>query len=581
MIETQPKPAEGLEIESPYTPNPPDIHRLAPARDDWLFLALSLIIGVISGLLIICFRVSINWLQVLVFGSAPHPGLYRLLIVPAAVGLLIAILVHYIFPAARGSGVNQTKAALYIYNGFISFRTVVGKFITSALAIGGGFSLGPEDPSLQIGAGVASLIGRRFRLSRERLRMFAPIGAAAGLAVAFNAPISAIIFVIEEVIGRWSAAVLGSIVLAAFSSVAVARAFWGPEPMFRIPSVTIHGPRQLIAFCILGVAGGIVGLIFSKGLVHLRAGLTRLPRWTRFLHSSAAGLMIGAIAFFGVPQIMGAGYGIIDQAIHGQFTWKFLLALCLLKVLATTLASASKTPGGLFAPSLFIGAMLGGTVGSLEKVLFPHMEISIGCYALVGMGVIFAGFLRVPLTSVFMVIEVSGNYSIILPVILANTIAYLVSRALHSVPIYEAFTLQDGYALPSLEDQREETPLHLEDALRPVTAPIFSCDDTFSAISERLALTDVPVFLIRTGDEGWYAMSRDEFRALADGKSGMAIGRSLSSERTPVLFPDLPLDSAIPHLRRWPLLPVRNRVSGKALEGTVTLEDVLSRYQNR
>src|SRR5579864_4245479 len=150
-------------------------------------------------------------------------------------GPAIGALVLHVFPLARGSGVNQTKAALYIYNGYIPFRTAIGKFITAALSIGSGHSLGPEDPSLQIGAGLASALGRRLHLSRDRMRLIAPVGAAAGLAAAFNAPISAVLFVIEEVIGRWSAGILGSVVLSAVSSVVVMRWFLGSQPLFRIP----------------------------------------------------------------------------------------------------------------------------------------------------------------------------------------------------------------------------------------------------------------------------------------------------------------------------------------------------------
>jgi CIC family chloride channel protein len=365
-----------VEEEKRYKPNPADVQKLAPNRDERLFLVLSIFIGVISGLLVVCFRVAISWIQVLTLGSSPHPGELRLLFVPVAVGLFVAALVQLVFPGARGSGINQTKAALYIYNGYISFKTVIGKFITSALAIGGGFSLGPEDPSLQIGAGVASMVSRRLNLSRERLRMFAPIGAAAGLAAAFNAPISAILFVVEEVIGRWSAAVLGSIVLAAISSVVVAREFWGSEPMFRIPSVTLRGPQELLAYAVLGIAGGIASLIFSKALGYLRPRLRQLPRWTWYCQPPIAGLMVGAIAYFGAPQVMGPGYDVIDQAMHGQFTWKFLLALVLLKIVATTVSFASGTPGGMFAPTLFIGAMLGASIGTFEKVFFPSISRS-------------------------------------------------------------------------------------------------------------------------------------------------------------------------------------------------------------
>lgn len=318
---------------------------IAPAREERLFLLLSIFIGVISGLLVVSFRMAIDWLQVLLIGSAPNRGQPRLFIVPAVAGLIIAVLTRYVFPQVRGSGVNQTKAALYINNGYISFRTVIGKFMLSALAIGGGHSLGPEDPSLQIGAGVASLISRRMGLSRERLRLFAPIGAAAGLAAAFNAPISAILFVIEEVIGQWNAAVLGSIVLAAVSSVVVARSFWGSEPMFRIPTVTFNS-RELLAYTVLGVFGGIAALIFAKALGYLRPRLRKQPAWAQMLQPGLAGLLVGGIGYFGLPQVMGAGYGAIDQAMHAQFAWKMLLLLALFKIIATTLSFSSGTPGG-------------------------------------------------------------------------------------------------------------------------------------------------------------------------------------------------------------------------------------------
>ena len=500
---------------------------------------------------------------------------------PTLAGLIVAALVQWFFPGASGSGVNQTKAALYIYNGYISFRTVIGKFLTSAIAIGAGHSLGPEDPSLQIGAGVASMVARRLRLSRQSLRLFAPIGAAAGLAAAFNAPISAILFVIEEVIGRWSAAVLGSVVLSAISSVVVARWFWGSEPMFRIPAVTLRDPRELTAYAVLGVAGGLFALVFSKALGYLRPRLRVLPRWTQFFQPGLAGLMVGAIGFFGFPQVMGPGYGVIDQAMHGQFAWQMLLALALLKILATTLSFSSGTPGGMFAPTLFVGAMLGAAVGSFEKHYFPHLTGTVGSYALVGMGVLFAGFLRAPLTSVFMVLEVSGNYSIILPVILANTIAYLLSRSLQPVPIFEIFTQQDGLDLPSMEEQREESVLHIEDALRPSDVPVLSGSDSIEALSATMAATNATALLVHLWDGSWYAMSRDELTGATATLTGdTPIEHVLKPDRTPMLFPDLRLDNTLHYFPRWPLLPVLNRANKNKLEGVVTLEDVLKRYQN-
>ena len=579
----------------------------ASVREERLLLLLSIFVGVISGLLVVSFRMAIEWLTVLLQGSVPGPHQPRLLIVPVLAGIVIAVFVRFVFPAARGSGVNQTKAALYIHNGYISSRTVLGKFLLSAFAIGSGFSLGPEDPSLQIGAGVASLISRRFGISRARLRLFAPIGAAAGLAAAFNAPISAILFVIEEVIGNWSAAVLGSVVLSAVSAVVVARWFWGAEPMFRIPVVNLVDPRELMAYAVLGIIGGIASLVFTKALGWLRPLLRRQgPNW-QLLHPPAAGFLVGCIGYFGLPQIMGAGYETIDQAMHGQFALKLLLLLALFKILATTLSFSSGTPGGMFAPTLFIGAMFGASVGAFEHLYFPHLTGPIGSYALVGMGVLFAAFLRAPLTSVFMVLEVSGNYSIIVPVILSNTIAYLLSRALQPVPIFEIFTHQDGLYLPSMEERREESNLHLEDALQPIAVPVLQGSDTLASAAgayAQYAENPGSAVLVQCTDGLWYAARRAEIDSILTGsptppseasvageqlpasdpvasEANPTLEQRLGTERTPVLFPDLPLASALPHFRRWPLLPVTNRAVRGALEGTVSLEDVLKRYQQR
>ena len=585
-----------------HTPAADGAAQAAALREERLLLLLSIFIGVIAGLLVVAFHMAFDWLSVLMRGSSPQPHQLRLIVVPTISGLVIAVLVRYVFPEARGSGVNQTKAALYIHNGYISARTVIGKFLLSALALGAGFSSGPEDPSLQIGAGVASQISRRFGLSRERLRVFAPIGAAAGLAAAFNAPISAILFVIEEVIGNWSAAVLGSIVLSAISGVVVARWFWGAEPMFRIPTVNLVDPRELLAYALLGVTGAVASLAFTKSVGWLRPLLRRQSATSQLLQPAAAGFLVGCIGYFGLPQVMGAGYEAIDAAMHSQFTVQVLLLLAVFKIIATTLSFSSGTPGGMFAPTLFVGAMLGAAIGSVEHHFFPHLTGSIASYALVGMGVLFAAFLRAPLTSVFMVLEVSQNYSIILPVILANTIAYLLSRILQPVPVFEIFTRQDGLDLPSMEEQREESDLHLEDALHPVTVPVLQGGVSLLAAADALAqfgdLSAAPVVLVHCSDGLWYAATRAEMDSLlatappdaagdetvaltpADDPS-LTLEQRLGPERTPVLFPDLPLASALPHFQRWLLLPITNRAVRGALEGTVSQDDVLKRYQQR
>src|SRR5580698_9356736 len=527
-VDIPPNPSNGTLVEErrptpalPFLGRAPEAFMRLVFREDRFFLVLSVFIGIFAGLSVVCFRFAIAWCRIYLLGSGATLTPLRMVLAPSLAGLVIAVLVIHVFPLARGSGVNQTKAALYIYNGYIPLRTAVGKFITAALAIGSGHSLGPEDPSLQIGASLASALGRRMRLSRDRMRLIAPVGAAAGLAAAFNAPISAVLFVIEEVIGRWTAGILGSVVLSAISSVVVMRWFLGSESLFRIPAVQLERPSELIAYAILGVAGGLASVLFSTGIATLRPRFKALPLWTQYFQPPVAGLLIGIIAVLGAPQVMGAGYEAIDEAMHGQFTWQMLALLAGLKIVATTLSFVSGTPGGMFAPTLFIGAMLGAAVGGAEHVVLPHLSGSVGTYALVGMGVLFAGFLRALMTSVFMVLEVSGNYSIIVPVIVANTFAYVISRTLQPVAIFDALSRQDGVELPSMEEQREEGILRVEDAMQPPAKLVLDANDMLEKIAKQTADAPENVLLVRLHPHGWSSITREEIeRMMQEGKGG-------------------------------------------------------------
>jgi CIC family chloride channel protein len=590
-VDIPPNPSDATLVEErrptpalPFLGRAPEAFMRLVFREDRFFLVLSVFIGIFAGLSVVCFRFAIAWCRIYLLGSGATLTPLRMVLAPSLAGLFIAVLVIHVFPLARGSGVNQTKAALYIYNGYIPLRTAVGKFITAALAIGSGHSLGPEDPSLQIGASLASALGRRMRLSRDRMRLIAPVGAAAGLAAAFNAPISAVLFVIEEVIGRWTAGILGSVVLSAVSSVVVMRWFLGSESMFRIPAVQMERPSELIAYSVLGIVGGLASVAFSSGIATLRPWCKALPRWTQYFQPAIAGLLIGIIAVLGAPQVMGAGYVYIDEAMHGQFTWQMLAILAGLKIIATLLSFVSGTPGGMFAPTLFIGAMLGAAVGGAEHVLFPHLSGSPGTYALVGMGVLFAGFLRAPMTSVFMVLEVSGNYSIILPVLIANTFAYLISRGLQPTAIFDVLTRQDGLELPSMEEQREEGTLRVEDAMRPasraVLDTVLEAHDSLDQVLQRWDAKLPEVRLVRLDPTGWSIITRQALEIMVkEGKGNLTLGSALSGRQILFLHPDNPLETALRYVDRWPLLPVVNRADFRKLEGVISQQDVLQRYQ--
>lgn len=524
---------------------------------------------------------AIEWSRVWLLGSSIAPSPARLLIVMPVAGLLIGVIVELVFPAVRGSGVNRTKAAVYIYDGFIPFRTVVGKFIASALGIGSGQSLGPEDPSLQIGAGIASACGRSAALSRERLRLIAPLGAAAGLAAAFNSPITAVLFVIEEVLGTWSAVALGGIVLAAVSSVVVAHLFLGDQPLFRVPAYSLEHTGELAIYAILGVVGGIAALAFVKLALSTRPRLRSLPRWTRFVQPAAAGALIALVATW-FPQVTGAGYEYVDQAMHDQYAWQILALLAVLKILTTVTSFAAGTPGGLFAPTLFIGAMVGGAVCGATRAVAPWFEGSTGVYALIGMGTLFAGILRAPITSVFMILEVSGNYSIVLPVMVSNMIAYLISRKYQREAIFDALAAQDGLSLPSMEQQRESMVHRVEDAMQ--AAP--ECLNADASVAEALAWVGTSPdghVLVRSRDGSWRMTNRGMLeRFAADGKGDLALGSAIGiATPLPVLHPDHALDVALRRLGEHPFLPVVHRADSRRLVGIIGVDDILEAYRSR
>ncbi|MCW5965900.1 MAG: chloride channel protein [Bryobacterales bacterium] len=537
------------------------------------FLLLSILIGVFAGLLVVCFHFLIEFVAWNTIGVPAGESVLFTLLFPPMGAFISVLLIRDVFPLAGGSGINNTKAAIYVSDGYVPLQSVVGKLLACSISIGSGNSLGPEDPALQMGAGVASYIGRTFKLAREHMRLIAPVGAAAGIGAAFNTPITAVLLVIEEVIGSWNAGVLGSIVLSAVSAVVVSRSFLGNEPLFRVPEFEFRDPLELVAYVFMGIAGGFISVAFVRIIAKFRERMAELPPWRHYVLPLLAGFLVGCIGL-GFPGVMGAGYETMDSALHDQFGWRMLLLLLLAKFVATVLCFGAGTPGGMFAPTLFMGATLGGGIGLLIGNVPGMPQVAGSAYVLVGMGTLFAGIFRAPMTSIFMVFEVSASYVIILPVMISNTIAYLISRAYLPTPFFEQIARQEGLELPSAEENREKEILHVEDAMsrsrKELTWDTFVAD-ALQAVRE----SDVPVAIVHTRRNAWASVTLAALeRAMDSGKGDQILAEVFALTDLPKLYLDLALDQALMKLSKVPILPVVSRARPDLLLGTITLSDV-------
>src|SRR6516225_1034954 len=432
-------------------------------REDQLFLILTLVIGAVVGLTIVAFIVVTErtGLRLYPVNGAP----WRRLVTPVIGALITGYLLYRYFPNARGSGIPQTKTALFAGNGTISLQTVIGKFVCSSGSLASGIALGREGPSVHIGAGIASVLAQWLGLKPDKVKALLPVGAAAALAAAFNTPIAAVLFSLEEVIGDLNAPLLGSVVLSSATSWMVLHLLLGDEPLFHVPAYNLVHPIEFAIYAVLGVVGGLVSVWFVKMLLWIRRRFLTFPSSTVWLQPAAGGLIVGLMGWF-VPEVLGVGYGYVGAALNGHMAFRFMALLVVLKVIATTSSYSSGNAGGIFGPSLFIGAMVGGAVGSLAHMALPGYTADVGAYALVGMGTAFAGIVRVPLTSVIMIFEMTRDYSIIVPLMISNLVSFAISYRFQRTPIYEALAHQLGIHLPSQSTRQDIAHLRVSAAMR-------------------------------------------------------------------------------------------------------------------
>jgi len=422
-------------------------------------LVLTILAGGVCGLAAVAFHISVLRLEAvcinLATGAPGHSWIWWTILTPAMGGLAAGLGLYYWVPSAAGSGIPQVKVAFANRFGSISLKETVGKFVLCVLQIGSGASLGVEGPTVHICSGVSSFLARVGRLSPKNCRRMTSVGMAAGIAAAFNAPIAAVTFTLEELIGNLDQTMLSGVIVAAALAAVVENKVLGNNPIFHVPQhYQLGNDSSLVWYAVLGLLAAIVSVTFTDSLLWLRAwfkGLTAVPKWVQPAIGGAAtgGIAVVAILFLHQNGIAGDPYKTLTLALTGApaLTVGTMAALCLLKLAATVTSYSSGGAGGIFAPSLYMGGMLGGVVGYIDVAVFHHPADSIGAFAVVGMGAVFAGTVRAPMTSILIIFEMTGGYGLVLPLMIANMSAFALARYWRHTPVYEALLEQDGIFL--------------------------------------------------------------------------------------------------------------------------------------
>jgi CIC family chloride channel protein len=439
-------------------------------RSHLFMVVIAIVCGLGGGLGAVALRALILGVQELFFGRGADPltlieatPWHWRLLAPAIGGIFVGPLVYFGAREAKGHGVPEVMESILLRGGAIRPRVVVVKALASAVTIGSGGSVGREGPIVQIGSALGSTIGQVLRLSAPQLRTLVGCGAAAGIAAAFNAPIAGALFAVEILLGDFDVPQFSPIVISSVVATVVSRHFLGDFPAFVVPPYKLVSPFELLPYTVLGVIAGLVAVAFIVVLYRAEAFFDEL-RIPEYVKAPLGGLAVGVIGI-AFPQVFGVGYGTINAALTGSVSAALLAVLLITKMLATSVTLASGGSGGVFAPSLFLGAMTGGFIGTLVHALFPTLTASSGAYALVAMGAVVGAATHAPITAIIIIFELTGDYRIIPPLMAACVVSTLVATWLRRDSIY---TLK--LRLRGLDPFKEEDPnvlrtLHVRDII--------------------------------------------------------------------------------------------------------------------
>jgi CIC family chloride channel protein len=475
---------------------------------------LATLVGLAAGFGAIGFRWLIEFFQGLAYGGrgdlleiAGSTPWYLSFWIPALGGLVVGPLVYFFAREAKGHGVPEVIEAVALRSGIIRKRVVIVKCLASAVCIGTGGSAGREGPIVQIGSAVGSTLGQVLGISGDRIRTLVGCGAAAGIAATFNAPIAGTMFALEIILGDFGLATFSPIVISSVVSTAVSRHYLGNYPAFQVPAYQLSSAWELPLYVILGLFCALVAVTFTKTLYRTEDIFSKL-RFPEYLKPVLGGLILGAGALL-FPHVLGVGYPAIDLALSVKLSWWLMFILILVKILATSITIGSGGSGGIFAPSLFLGAMAGGFFGTIAHASLPGITASPGAYSIVGMGAVVSGTTHGPLGAILILFEMTGNYKIILPLMIACIISSVTSGQLSKESIYTMKLARRGVDIragkevnvlraikvkEAMNSQVETLPEHLHLAqLAEIIAK--SKYNTFPVIDEKGSLTGILSYL--------------------------------------------------------------------------------------
>ncbi|OQX92943.1 MAG: hypothetical protein B6D58_00505 [candidate division Zixibacteria bacterium 4484_95] len=425
--------------------------------ESMFIIILSIVVGLTTGLGAVAFRWLILTCRDFFFGSIPFAssisGFQRdwfIPFIPMIGGLLVGPIVFKYAREARGHGVPEVMSSVALKGGIIRPRVSIAKSIASAICIGSGGSAGREGPIVQIGSAIGSTFGQMFRLSSNRIKVLVGCGAAAGISAVFNAPIAGVLFALEIILGDFTIKTFSPVIISSVLASVVSRFFLGNSPAFDVPGYSLVSAWEMPMYAILGAFAGIVAAFFIRSL-YFTEDLFEKWKIPDIIKPGIGGLILGLTGLL-TPQIFSDGYEAISTALHGNMIWLIMITLVFMKILATSLTLGSGNSGGIFAPSLFMGAMAGGFFGTIINYLFPGVTAPPAAYALVGMGAVVAGTTHATITSILIVFEMTGDYRIMLPMMIATVFATLVSHRLSKYSIYTLKLARQGIKIKAGKD---------------------------------------------------------------------------------------------------------------------------------